>query len=92
MKKGLCIATECDLGSRSSSTPALTLRKIPLPSRARERLCHPRRAPAGVEGRAGAGNGGFNLEMWGTVVNRDGVVCAVAFTGETAAISGRAAA
>jgi len=29
-----------------------------------------------------AGNGGFNLDMWGTVVNRDGVVCAVAFTGE----------
>src|SRR4051812_34966788 len=27
-------------------------------------------------------NGGFNLDMWGTVVNRDGVVCAVAFTGE----------
>jgi uncharacterized protein GlcG (DUF336 family) len=28
-----------------------------------------------------AGNGGFGLHMWGTVVNRDGVVCAVAFTG-----------
>jgi uncharacterized protein GlcG (DUF336 family) len=28
-----------------------------------------------------AANGGFGLEMWGTVVNRDGVVCAVAFTG-----------
>ena len=28
-----------------------------------------------------AGNGGFNLDMWGAVVNRDGVVCAVAFTG-----------
>ncbi len=28
------------------------------------------------------GNGGFNLDMWATVVNRDGVVCAVAFTGE----------
>lgn len=27
-------------------------------------------------------NGGFNLDMWGTVVNRDGVVCAVAFTGD----------
>jgi uncharacterized protein GlcG (DUF336 family) len=27
-------------------------------------------------------NGGFGLEMWGTVVNRDGVVCAVAFTGD----------
>jgi len=29
----------------------------------------------------GQPNGGFNLDMWGTVVNRDGVVCAVAFTG-----------
>lgn len=29
----------------------------------------------------GAANGGFNLDMWGTIVNRDGVVCAVAFTG-----------
>ena len=27
-------------------------------------------------------NGGFDLEMWGTIVDRDGVVCAVAFTGE----------
>jgi uncharacterized protein GlcG (DUF336 family) len=26
-------------------------------------------------------NGGFNLDMWATVVNRDGVVCAVVFTG-----------
>jgi uncharacterized protein GlcG (DUF336 family) len=28
-----------------------------------------------------ASNGGFGLEMWASVVNRDGVVCAVAFTG-----------
>ena len=28
-----------------------------------------------------AQNGGFNLDMWGTIVNRDGIVCAVAFTG-----------
>lgn len=28
-----------------------------------------------------ASNGGFNLDMWGTVVNRSGEVCAVAFTG-----------
>jgi uncharacterized protein GlcG (DUF336 family) len=27
------------------------------------------------------GNGGFGLHMWGTVVNRDGYVCAVAYTG-----------
>src|SRR6202049_2351166 len=26
-------------------------------------------------------NGGFNLDMWATVVNRDGLACAVAFTG-----------
>ena len=26
-------------------------------------------------------NGGFGLEMWGTIVDRDGIVCAVAFTG-----------
>jgi uncharacterized protein GlcG (DUF336 family) len=29
----------------------------------------------------GEQNGGFNLDMWGALVNRDGVVCAVAFTG-----------
>ncbi len=29
----------------------------------------------------GADNGGFNLDMWGTIVNRDGEVCAVAYTG-----------
>lgn len=28
-----------------------------------------------------ADNGGFNLDMWGTVVDRDGMVCGVAFTG-----------
>jgi uncharacterized protein GlcG (DUF336 family) len=29
----------------------------------------------------GQPNGGFALQMWASVVNRDGVVCAVAFTG-----------
>jgi uncharacterized protein GlcG (DUF336 family) len=28
-------------------------------------------------------NGGFGTNMWGTVVNRDGIVCAVAFTGNS---------
>lgn len=27
-------------------------------------------------------NGGFDLNMWGTVVDRDGIVCAVAYTGD----------
>ena len=36
---------------------------------------------AALEAARAQPNGGFNLEMWGTVVDRDGVVCAVAFTG-----------
>jgi uncharacterized protein GlcG (DUF336 family) len=36
---------------------------------------------AALESARAQANGGFNLDMWGTVVNRDGVVCAVAFTG-----------
>jgi uncharacterized protein GlcG (DUF336 family) len=34
-----------------------------------------------VEARKTA-NGGLNLDMWGTIVDRSGIVCAVAFTGE----------
>lgn len=30
-----------------------------------------------------AGNGGYGFNVWGTVVNRDGIVCAVVFTGST---------
>lgn len=30
-----------------------------------------------------ADNAGFNLDMWGTVVARSGIVCAVTFTGQT---------
>ncbi len=36
---------------------------------------------AALTGAQGNGNGGFGLHMWGSMVNRDGVVCAVAFTG-----------
>src|SRR3954466_1587809 len=36
---------------------------------------------AALEAARAQANGGFNLDMWATVVNRDGVVCAVAFTG-----------
>lgn len=31
----------------------------------------------------GVANGGFALHMWATVVSRDGIVCAVAFTGKS---------
>lgn len=36
---------------------------------------------AALKAAQGTENGGFGLDMWGTIVNRDGVVCAVAFTG-----------
>src|SRR5882724_9658258 len=36
---------------------------------------------AQLEAARAQSNGGFNLDMWATVVNRDGVVCEVAFTG-----------
>jgi uncharacterized protein GlcG (DUF336 family) len=39
------------------------------------------RAALSAARNAQGGNGGFGLNMWATVVNRDGVVCAVAFTG-----------
>jgi uncharacterized protein GlcG (DUF336 family) len=34
-----------------------------------------------LESARGQSNGGFSLDMWATLVNRDGVVCEVAFTG-----------
>src|SRR5688500_17800559 len=40
---------------------------------------------AALEAARALANGGFNLDMWATVVNRDGVVCAVAFTGNNRA-------
>lgn len=35
-----------------------------------------------VEPSGGPANGGFELNMWAVVVNRDGVVCAVTFSGD----------
>ena len=40
------------------------------------------RLKSALTGARNDSNGGFGLDMWGTVVNRDGVVCAVAFTGD----------
>ncbi len=38
-------------------------------------------ALAAAVGSPPSGNGGFDLHMWATIVDRDGIVCAVAFTG-----------
>ena len=36
---------------------------------------------ASVAASGGAANGGFELNMWATIVDRDGIVCVVAFSG-----------
>ena len=36
-------------------------------------------------------NAGLNNEMWATVVNRDGIVCLITFSGDLGAINGPAA-
>jgi uncharacterized protein GlcG (DUF336 family) len=36
---------------------------------------------AALEQAQAQANGGFGLQMWGVIVNRDGIVCSVAFTG-----------
>jgi len=80
MKKALCIAgaVAIALAGLINTTVFAADEAIPgckdLPSQAQLKLAL---IAARMEG-----NGGFNLNMWGTVVNRDGVVCAVAFTGE----------
>ncbi|MGZ8227285.1 MAG: GlcG/HbpS family heme-binding protein [Methylococcaceae bacterium] len=38
---------------------------------------------AALESARAQNNGGFNLNMWGTIVDRDGIVCAVAMTGSS---------
>src|SRR5215510_386444 len=58
-----------DEASRDSNSNEC--RRLPSHSQLKEALTAARLQP----------NGGFNLDMWGTVVNRDGLVCAVAFTG-----------
>jgi uncharacterized protein GlcG (DUF336 family) len=47
---------------------------------AHEELAERLRGSVGPSG--GPENGGFDLHMWATIVDRDGVVCAVAFSGE----------
>ena len=34
-----------------------------------------------LDGARAKDNGGFNLDMWASIVNRDGEVCAVVYTG-----------
>lgn len=58
-------------GAASANGPA-SCKDLPSHGALREALVAARNQP----------NGGFNLDMWATVVNRDGVVCGVVFTGD----------
>src|SRR5258708_36952080 len=64
-------AADSERGSDANGDPGRSCSGLPSPDQLQ-------RALAGARAQ---GNGGFNLDMWGTLVNRDGVVCAVAFTG-----------
>jgi uncharacterized protein GlcG (DUF336 family) len=63
----------------AQETPEMPNACANLPSHAALREALKSVAPAASSN----GNGGFNLNMWASVVNRDGVVCAVAFTGNS---------
>jgi uncharacterized protein GlcG (DUF336 family) len=58
---------------------AQACRDLPSWSELRKALCTATTGSANCQG--APAHGGFSLHMWATVVNRDGVVCAVAFTG-----------
>ena len=68
-----------DAKSNNNKSERRACRDLPSWSELKEALCL---ATTGEEDcPADPNHGGFNFHMWGTVVNRDGVVCAVAFTG-----------
>jgi uncharacterized protein GlcG (DUF336 family) len=72
MVVSLAVGAICALaGGTASAQGATGCKDLPSYSTLRAALTQARHAS----------NGGFNLDMWATVVNRDGVVCAVAFTG-----------
>lgn len=76
-KIALCTA----LASALFVAPALADGDGPGPGNACKDLPSHAALKAALVAARAAANGGFNLDMWGTVVNRDGIVCAVAFTG-----------
>jgi len=80
MKRGLCIAGAVAIAVAGLiNTPVLAADDA-VPG-CRDLPTHAQLRRALKEAQAQE-NGGFGLDMWGTVVNRDGVVCAVAFTGD----------
>jgi uncharacterized protein GlcG (DUF336 family) len=84
MKKHLFVASLLMTGAMSaavSTAPPPPDDKGPKSCKALPSWSQLRQALMAAQGMGNAANGGFGLHMWGTIVDRDGVVCAVAFTG-----------
>lgn len=64
------------LGGTYIETAAASCAGLPDATAVREAL------RVGVKSSGGAGNGGFDLPMWAALVDRDGIVCAVTFSGK----------
>lgn len=66
---------------------ALALFALPAPANAATGTCADlptyAQLQAALKDARAKDNGGLNLDMWGTIVDRSGIVCAVAYTGET---------
>ncbi|MEY4768965.1 MAG: hypothetical protein RL637_1604, partial [Pseudomonadota bacterium] len=71
--KTICVTVGLGLGLFSSHLFAAC--QAPLPSH--------NTLKAQLTAARNADNGGFNLDMWATVVNRAGIVCDVVYTGKT---------
>ena len=63
---------EDDDGGYGNNAPTRGCRELPSHDQLRQAL---------IAARMNPDNGGLNHDMWGTIVDRDGIVCAVAFTG-----------
>ena len=80
MKKGFCIAGAIAIAVAGLVNTTVHADDL-VPANCKDLPTHSQ-LQAALAAATALANGGFSLNMWGTVVNRDGVVCAVAFTGE----------
>ncbi|MGJ0514861.1 MAG: GlcG/HbpS family heme-binding protein [Methylomicrobium sp.] len=81
MKKKLCILASIGLASISSNSVFANPNSNIAACKDLPTWTQLKTAIDGAHATSTAENGGFGLNMWATLVNRDGVVCNVAFTG-----------
>jgi len=77
MKKNLSLATIIASISLCANAAFADCKNLPDHAKLQTAL------KASVKASGGASNGGLDLNMWATIIDRDGSVCAVAFSGNT---------